>query len=65
MPHALHRLDVENISIAYGAKTILKEVSFKVSHGARALPSLAQTARANQRFSRPWWVSCRFRVGGF
>jgi len=35
MTHTPHRLDIENISIAYGEKTILKDVSFNVPHGAR------------------------------
>ncbi len=35
MTHTPHRLDIVNISIAYGEKTILKEVSFNVPHGAR------------------------------
>lgn len=30
-----HRLDIENVSIAYGEKIILKDVSFNVPHGAR------------------------------
>lgn len=30
-----HRLDIQNISIAYGEKTILEDVSFDVPHGAR------------------------------
>lgn len=35
MTHTPHRLDIENIRIAYGEKTILKDVSFVVPHGAR------------------------------
>lgn len=35
MTHTPHRLDIENISIAYGEKTILEDVSFDVPHGAR------------------------------
>jgi len=35
MTHTPHRLDIEHISIAYGEKTILKDVSFNVPHGAR------------------------------
>lgn len=35
MTHSPHRLDIENVSIAYGEKTILKDVSFNVPHGAR------------------------------
>src|SRR5512140_3166798 len=35
MTHTPHRLEVENISVAYGDKTILKDVSFQVPHGAR------------------------------
>lgn len=30
-----HRLEIENITLAYGEKTILREVSFDVPHGAR------------------------------
>ncbi|PWH12413.1 MAG: metal ABC transporter ATP-binding protein [Anaerolineae bacterium] len=35
MTHTPHRLDIENVSIAYGETTILKQVSFHVPHGAR------------------------------
>ena len=35
MTHIPHRLEVEQISVAYGEKTILKELSFQVPHGAR------------------------------
>lgn len=35
MTHTPHRLDIQNISIAYGEKTILEDVSFDVPHGAR------------------------------
>ena len=35
MTHTPHRLDIENISIAYSEKTILHTVSFQVPHGAR------------------------------
>lgn len=35
MTHTPHRLDIENIRIAYGEKNILKDVSFVVPHGAR------------------------------
>ncbi|MCS6994026.1 MAG: metal ABC transporter ATP-binding protein [Anaerolineales bacterium] len=35
MHHTPHRLDVENITIAYAEKTILRGVSFVVPHGAR------------------------------
>jgi ABC-type Mn2+/Zn2+ transport system ATPase subunit len=35
MTHTPHRLDIENISIAYGEKTVLKDVTFQVPHGAR------------------------------
>jgi ABC-type Mn2+/Zn2+ transport system ATPase subunit len=35
MTHTPHRLEVERISVAYGEKTILKELSFQVAHGAR------------------------------
>lgn len=35
MTHTPHRLEVENISVDYGEKHVLKNVSFQVSHGAR------------------------------
>lgn len=35
MTHTPHRLEVENISIAYGDKKVLNDVSFQVPHGAR------------------------------
>jgi len=35
MTHPPHRLEVENISVAYGEKLVLKELSFQVTHGAR------------------------------
>lgn len=35
MSHTPHRLEVEQISVAYGEKTILKELSFQVPHGTR------------------------------
>ncbi|HEY3310174.1 MAG TPA: metal ABC transporter ATP-binding protein [Anaerolineales bacterium] len=35
MAHTPHRLEVENISVAYGDKIVLKDVSFQVPHGAR------------------------------
>jgi len=35
MTHTPHRLDIETITIAYGEKIILREVSFQVPHGAR------------------------------
>lgn len=35
MSHTPHRLEIENITLAYGEKTILREVSFDVPHGAR------------------------------
>ncbi len=35
MTQTPHRLEIENISIAYGEKTILKNVSFQVPHGGR------------------------------
>jgi ABC-type Mn2+/Zn2+ transport system ATPase subunit len=35
MSHILHRLEVENLSIAYGDKTILREVTFNIPQGAR------------------------------
>jgi ABC-type Mn2+/Zn2+ transport system ATPase subunit len=34
MTHTPHRLEVEKISVAYGDKIVLDEVSFQVSHGA-------------------------------
>jgi len=30
-----HRLEVENVSVAYADKTVLRDVSFQVAHGAR------------------------------
>jgi len=35
MSHTPHRLEVENISVAYKEKTVLRDVSFQASHGAR------------------------------
>ena len=35
MSHTPHRLEVENISVAYGDKIVLKDISFQVPHGAR------------------------------
>ncbi|MEJ5224285.1 MAG: metal ABC transporter ATP-binding protein [Anaerolineales bacterium] len=35
MTHTPHRLDVEDITVSYGEKTILRNVSFQVPHGAR------------------------------
>lgn len=35
MTHTPHRLDIENIRIAYGERTILDNISFNVPHGAR------------------------------
>jgi ABC-type Mn2+/Zn2+ transport system ATPase subunit len=35
MPHTPHRLEIENISIGYGDKIILQDLSFQVPHGAR------------------------------
>ncbi len=35
MTHTPHRLEVENISVAYGDKTVLQNLSFQVPHGAR------------------------------
>jgi len=35
MTHTPHRLEVENISVAYGDKPVLDDVSFQVPHGAR------------------------------
>ena len=35
MSHTPHRLEVKNISIGYGAKTILQDLSFQVPHGSR------------------------------
>jgi ABC-type Mn2+/Zn2+ transport system ATPase subunit len=35
MTHTPHRLEVENISVAYGDKKVLDDVSFQVPHGAR------------------------------
>jgi manganese/iron transport system ATP-binding protein len=35
MSHTPHRLEVENVSIAYGDKTVLRNLTFNVPHGAR------------------------------
>lgn len=35
MTHTPHHLEVENISVGYGEKQALKNVSFQVPHGAR------------------------------
>ncbi|HNM37983.1 MAG TPA: ABC transporter ATP-binding protein, partial [Anaerolineales bacterium] len=35
MSHTPHRLEVKNISIGYGDKTILQDLSFQVPHGSR------------------------------
>jgi ABC-type Mn2+/Zn2+ transport system ATPase subunit len=35
MTHIPHRLEVKNISIGYGDKTILKDLSFQIPHGSR------------------------------
>jgi ABC-type Mn2+/Zn2+ transport system ATPase subunit len=35
MTHTPHRLDIDNISIGYGDKIILRDLSFQVPHGAR------------------------------
>jgi ABC-type Mn2+/Zn2+ transport system ATPase subunit len=35
MTHTPHRLDIDNISIGYGDKVILRDLSFQVPHGAR------------------------------
>jgi ABC-type Mn2+/Zn2+ transport system ATPase subunit len=35
MSHTPHRLEVENVSVAYGDKIVLNDVSFQVPHGAR------------------------------
>jgi manganese/iron transport system ATP-binding protein len=35
MPHLPHRLEVENASIGYGQKIILRDISFQVPNGAR------------------------------
>ena len=35
MTHTPHQLEVDNISVAYGDKKVLIEVSFQVPHGAR------------------------------
>lgn len=34
MTHTSHRLEVHNASIGYGTKTILKDLSFQIPHGA-------------------------------
>ena len=35
MTHTPHRLEIENISIGYGEKIIMQDLSFQVPHGAR------------------------------
>ena len=35
MTHIPHRLEVENISVAYGDNVILRDISFQVPHGAQ------------------------------
>ncbi len=35
MTHIPHRLEVENINVAYGEKLVLKDLSFQAPHGAR------------------------------
>ncbi len=35
MSHTPHRLEVQNVSIAYGDKTVLRDLTFNVPHGAR------------------------------
>jgi ABC-type Mn2+/Zn2+ transport system ATPase subunit len=35
MPHLPHRLEVQNASIGYGAKIVLRDISFQVPNGAR------------------------------
>src|SRR5690349_23803943 len=35
MTHTPHRLEVDNLSVAYGEKTVLRAVSFQIPHGAR------------------------------
>jgi ABC-type Mn2+/Zn2+ transport system ATPase subunit len=35
MTHTPHRLEVDQLSVAYGNKTVLRELSFQVPHGAR------------------------------
>jgi ABC-type Mn2+/Zn2+ transport system ATPase subunit len=35
MTHIPHRLEIQNASIGYGQKTILKDLSFQIPHGAR------------------------------
>lgn len=35
MSHIPHRLEVKNISIGYGDKTILRDLSFQIPHGSR------------------------------
>ncbi len=35
MTHTPHRLEIENISIGYGEKIIMRDLSFQVPHGAR------------------------------
>lgn len=35
MTHTPHRLEIENVSIGYGEKIIMRDLSFQVPHGAR------------------------------
>jgi ABC-type Mn2+/Zn2+ transport system ATPase subunit len=35
MTHTPHRFDIDHISIGYGDKTVLRDLSFQVPHGAR------------------------------
>jgi len=35
MTHTSHRLEIKNANIGYGEKTILKDLSFQIPHGAR------------------------------
>jgi ABC-type molybdenum transport system ATPase subunit/photorepair protein PhrA len=49
MTHTPHRLEIENISIGYGDKIIMQDLSFQVPHGARV---------ANPRCSKRWLGFC-------
>src|SRR5512135_3117460 len=35
MSHTPHRLEVQNASVAYGDKVVLRDISFNVPHGSR------------------------------
>ena len=35
MTHTPHRLELENVSIGYGDKIVLRDLTFNIPHGAR------------------------------